>query len=158
MMAPHLRFFAKTSHPERTDSMSNQKPNSGPQAGFSLVEIVVAMFILALVAVSLAPILVSSLKQTATNALSTQATHLASVQMDAVRAQTPNCAALTAYASSTLPVAATGQGVSLSITQAIGACPSTYPGTAPFTVTVRRTDTNEVLATATTLVYLQSAQ
>lgn len=140
------------------NSTTNSEQYAPADAGFSLVEIVVAMFILALVAVSLAPMLVSSLQQTSTNALATQATHLASVQMDAVRAQTANCAAMSAYANSTLPVVATGQGVSLSITQTLGACPATYPGTAQFTVNVRRTDTNALLATATTLVYLQSAQ
>ena len=126
--------------------------------GFSLVEILVAMFILALVATSLAPMLVSALKQTANNAIDTQATHLVSVQMDAVRAQTATCAALTAYASSSLPAAATGEGVTLTVTRQLGACPATYPGTASFTVSVRRNDTNAVMATATTLVYLQSAQ
>lgn len=150
-MAPHF-CFSESEMTNKTDSPSGQ------EAGFSLVEIVVAMFILALVAVSLAPMLVSALKQTASNAIFTQATHLISQQMDAARTQAATCSALTAYANSTLPVTATAQGVTLNVVRNLGVCPSSYPGTVRFTVSVSRTDTNGILASATTLIYVQSAQ
>jgi prepilin-type N-terminal cleavage/methylation domain-containing protein len=125
--------------------------------GFSLVEIVVAIFILAALSLALIPALVVGVQQSKNNAVIAAATEMLTSRLDDSRGQTASCQALTAFAASTVADQIESHGVSLHLQQILDSCPSTYPGTVRYTVTVVRTDTGAVLATASSLIYLQSA-
>ncbi|HEV7564858.1 MAG TPA: type II secretion system protein [Microbacteriaceae bacterium] len=118
--------------------------------GFGLIEIVVAMFILGLLAVATLPILVQGMRLSATNSTLATATQLANQQIEQVRAQ-QSCGAIVA---ATTTVATSGP--SLTVTRTVSAtCPATgYPITVPVAVSVSRSDTGHVLASASTRVFV----
>lgn len=117
--------------------------------GFGLIEIVVAMFLLAIVSMAVLPLLVQGLKSSSVNATLATATQLANQQIEQVRSQSL-CSAIVP-ATSTV----TTQGVTLNVSRTIGpSCPvSGYPITVPVSVSVTRTDTNAVITSAKTLVF-----
>lgn len=130
---------------------------SKSEAGFSLVEIVVAIFILAVLSLALIPALVVGVQQAKNNAVIAAATEMLTSRLDDSRGQASSCQAITSFAASTVADQVESHGVSLHLTQVLGGCPSSYPGTVTYTVTVTRQDTGAVLATASTLIYLSSA-
>jgi hypothetical protein len=98
-------------------------------------------------------------QQSSRSAAVASAVQLANSQLDIARAQTPSCSAITATPAVTVSAASVYRGVPLSVSKVIGTCPSpapsaTAPGTISVTVTVKRTDTNVVLATASTRIYV----
>ena len=123
------------------------------EAGFGLIEIAVSMFLLGLLAVSLLPFLVQGVTQSAANGTLAAATQLLNKEMENARAQT-TCTALTAATFSVVDP----RGVTLQVARTVGgACPasaSSYPITVPMAVTVVRTDTGVVLASAKTLIFV----
>jgi prepilin-type N-terminal cleavage/methylation domain-containing protein len=135
------------------------KRTNSDESGFTLVEIVVAMLILALISIALLPLLITGVQQSSRSAAIASAVQLANSQMDIARAQTASCSAITAMPAVTVSAASVYRGVPLSVSKVIGTCPSpapsaSAPGTISVTVTVTRTDTNVVLATASTLIYV----
>lgn len=127
------------------------------ERGFSLVEIVVSMLVLAGLSLTLIPALIASVVQSANNAVLASATHILSGRMDTARAQATTCQALSAFATTAVPDVSSVRGITLHVTQSLGSCPTSFPGTVVFTVDVLRNDTASVLATATTLLYVVSA-
>ena len=127
------------------------------EAGFSLVEIVVAIFVLAGLSLSLIPVLVSGIRQTASNSVLALATHVVSTRMESAQVQLPTCEAVMAFAASAVPEIQTISGATLRVQQVLDACPSQYPGTVRLKVAVVRTDTGVEVSRATTLLYLKSA-
>jgi prepilin-type N-terminal cleavage/methylation domain-containing protein len=128
--------------------------------GFTLIEIVVAMFILALVAVALLPLLINGTKQAAQSAAVASATQIVNAQLSYARAAGPTCSAILTAASPAVGNKSSYRGVPLQLAYSVGACPTTpaptatTPGTIQVTATVTRTDTGKTLATATTLIYV----
>ena len=127
--------------------------------GFSLVEVVVAILVLALIAVALLPLLVQGLKTSAQSAAIASAVQLANSQVDLARSQAKTCTAITATPAVTVSSTATYRGVPLVVTRTAGACPSpaptaSAPGTITFTATVTRSDTGEALAVVSTRIYV----
>ena len=126
-----------------------QFTDSDDDRGFGLIEIVVAMFLLAIVSLSVLPLLVQGLKLSAANATLANATQLANQQMELVRSQS--------LCSAIVPASfmVTTQGVTLKVSRTISAsCPAFgYPITVPVSVSVTRTDTNAIIASASTLVF-----
>jgi Tfp pilus assembly protein PilV len=123
-----------------------------PEAGFGIAEIVVAMFLLGIIAVTFLPLLVQTLQVSSNNATLTTATQLVNQRLDLARAQTPTCAALSAF---TGPAPAPGpNGVTFVVTQTVTCPTAPFPGTATFLVTVTTSGSARVLAAATTLVYV----
>jgi type II secretory pathway pseudopilin PulG len=110
------------------------------------------MFILGLIAVALIPILIQGLRVSVQNAALATATQLANQQIEQVRGLTA-CGAITAATVNTA-----AQNVPLKAVRTIGTtCPTnatSYPTTVRVSVTVTRTDTSAVLATANTLVFV----
>lgn len=129
------------------------------ETGFGLVEIVVSMFILALVAISLLPLLITGVKQAAANTTSATATQIVQDQLELARTQASTCAALTTLGSQTWTTF-DPRGVELHVDRTVGACPASgdYPGTVSVAIGVERHDGADVteLATATTLVFLET--
>jgi prepilin-type N-terminal cleavage/methylation domain-containing protein len=132
-------------HPNRLD------PRAGDR-GFGLIEVIVSMFLLGVIAVAIIPVLVQGLRLSTTNAGLAAATQLANQQIEQVRGAT-SCAAVTPAT-----VTATTQGIPLRATRNIGTtCPTQstgYPTTIRVSVSVIRTDTSAVLASASTLVFV----
>jgi type II secretory pathway pseudopilin PulG len=145
------------------------------EAGFGLVEIVVSMFLLALLAISFLPLLITSLKVTVSNATLATATQLVNQDLEVARsiaATNPNCSSMKTFATAT-PIAAVSdpRGVVLqphrslvtgSGTDASG-CPvaqssparAAYPGTVSLRSWV--TVGGKTIAEATTLIYVERA-
>jgi len=119
--------------------------------GFGLIEIVVAMLILAVLSLSALPVLIGSMRLTALDSSVTTATGMVSEQMTLARAQTATCAALTTFAAVAVPTVTDG-AVAKTIT-----CPATYPDTVTFTVKVTVSGSGNTVATATTLIYAGGA-
>jgi type II secretory pathway pseudopilin PulG len=122
--------------------------------GMGLIEIVIAMFLLALLAMAALPLLIGTLKLSAGNSSVTTATQLVEEQLAQARAQTATCGGLTAFATSTVPAVTDGTGAVLQPARTV-TCPGAYPGTARFVATVTRGGTT--VAGATTLIYVASA-
>lgn len=124
--------------------------------GVSLVEVVVAMFVLALLSLALIPALIASIKQSASNSILSSATHILSARLDQARGQSSTCSAVTELANATIPDVKDSSGVYLRVSQQIGSCPTSYPGTVTYSVSILRVDTQASLVSATTKIYVQS--
>ncbi|TFB48430.1 prepilin-type N-terminal cleavage/methylation domain-containing protein [Cryobacterium tagatosivorans] len=129
--------------------------------GFGLIEIVVSMFLLALLAVAFLPLLITSMKTTVKNSTIATATQLVSQQMEQARAAGDTCTALTAYGNPSPALAAVtdARGNSYQAARAVEVCPTlatAYPRTARVTVTVSVAGSAVPAQTATTLVYLKA--
>jgi len=127
------------------------------EAGFGLIEIVVSMFLLAMVALAFIPVLISGMKGAANNADIAAATQLANNDIQRARSLGTVCSALTAFGAETPSPVTTARGVSLQVHHAPVTCPGTYPGVATVTVSVTVSGRTASLASATTQVYLASA-
>jgi prepilin-type N-terminal cleavage/methylation domain-containing protein len=117
--------------------------------GFGLIEIVISMFLLAILAMLFLPLLIQGLKQSADNTTLATGTQLVNDKLRAAQAASPVCAdvsALTGTSDYTDP-----RGVVIRLVTTVGTCP-TGDGTVSFSVTATRTDTSVILATASTLV------
>jgi prepilin-type N-terminal cleavage/methylation domain-containing protein len=123
--------------------------------GFSLVEVLVALFLLAVLATSFLPLLVTTIQTTLSNAKLATATQLASRQLDALRAIEPYCDVVSAFDDTPVPAVADKRGAIFQATRVVGACPTVYPGLIDVTVAV--TIDGEPGADAVTQVYLVDA-
>jgi prepilin-type N-terminal cleavage/methylation domain-containing protein len=135
------------------------RTRSGEDAGFSIIEIVVSMFILAIIAVAALPLLIQGLQVTSLNATRSTATQLVHDQLELARAQDSTCSTIAAL-NGDAPSATDPRGAVMKITRSISACPSAasaYPTTVTMTVTVRRQTTGVALSTATTRIYVKKA-
>lgn len=126
--------------------------------GIGLIEVVVAMFLLAIIALSLLPILISGLRMAVTNTTIAAATQLANDRIRVALAASPNCANVTAAVNGSFDTT-DKRGVPLQAqTTVVGVCPA--PGTAAtlnVSTVVTRTDTGDELASASTLVLVTQA-
>ena len=120
-------------------------------SGFGLIEIVVSMFILALLAIALLPLLVQGLRQAANGTTLATATQLVSEKMQLAQSKGPNCASVAATAGTvdlTDP-----RGIVLRVTTTTGSCTGS-PTTVSVTTSVARLDTGVTITTASTLVFV----
>ena len=125
-----------------------------------MIEIVVSMFLVALMAMAMLPVLIGSMQLTATNVVVTRATQVVSTQFDLARKQSelaPSCSSIQGLAVTTPISVADPNGEPLRYTRNVGACPSSYPGTVTFSVTVALTSTGAAMSTAKTLIVVSSA-
>ena len=120
--------------------------------GFGVIEIVISMFLLALLASAFIPLLVQGLRQSAANATLATATQLANDQIELARSA-KKCTELTASTTTTMDP----RNVQLLVVRTVGASCTPIaenPVNVPVEVTVTRTDTGKVLAAAHTLVFI----
>ena len=122
-------------------------------AGLTLVEIVVAMFVLAILAISLAPLLIMGMQASVRNATLAAATQFANDRINIADSRSPVCADVVATAGTDEMIDA--RNVTLRATTTVGSCPAGV-GTVTVSTVVIRTDTNEELATADSLVFVNS--
>ncbi len=119
-----------------TSNSRSPQQAPGRQAGVSLVEIVVAMFLFAVMSVAILPLMIGAVQASATNRDLVAANSLANAQLATLQIAFPNSAANPC--SSVLARAASGifdpskSGATASIS--VGACPTSYPATVSVTV------------------------
>ena len=140
--------------------------------GFSLVEVVMAMFLLSLLALAVLPLFISATRVSVDNRDSVEATALAESHLAALRSEFPSqpvtattCAGLTAAAArisdsnpSTLPNIALPAGLARQVT--VESCPTGAAAgkTAALLVTVRISDTGgTTLTTLSTRIPVSAA-
>jgi len=124
-------------------------------AGFGLIEIVVAMFMLAILSLTFLPILIQGVKQSGENATRATATQLAQDRMEDARAQENDCSDVVSLVGTTNTTDT--RGVVLVTTVVVGSCPASYPGTVQVSVTVKKQGSSVNLASAATLVFVGQA-
>jgi type II secretory pathway pseudopilin PulG len=144
--------MASSADAERDDASTPR------ESGFGIVEVLVAMALLLIVAVSMLPVFISSLKLSADNVSLTTATQLVSEQMDLARALAPTCDAVQEFADEVLGrLVEDPRGTVLEITMdAADTCPTSYPSAFKLTVTVTEQGSSTVIAEAETRVMISS--
>lgn len=128
------------------------------QAGVSLVEIVVAMFLLAVMSVAILPLMFGAVQASATNRDLVAANSFASAQLNALQATFPNsransCLEVTSAAANRLSDPSRS-GVTASIT--VGPCPTTFPATVTVTVQAVRPNSTKAVITLVTAILVSS--
>jgi prepilin-type N-terminal cleavage/methylation domain-containing protein len=119
--------------------------------GFSLIEIMVAMMLLAVLALAVLPTLVTGLRTAATNTTLATSTGLVNQQLEDARSRT-TCGALAAP-----PFSATDtRGAVLTVTRSVASCPvGGYPRAISVSISVTRAATGVTVSSARTLVYVE---
>jgi len=126
--------------------------------GFGLVEIVISMFLLALLAVAFLPFLIESLLTTVRNSTTATATQLASEQLDAASLVPRTCDGLAAFGAASIPTVTDERGTVYSADRTVAACPSSgYPVAVRVTVSVTADTEPDLLVRAVTTVIVESA-
>lgn len=118
--------------------------------GLGLIEIVVSMFMLAVLALALLPLLVNGLKLSTANTTQATATQLVAERMQLAQYAGPVCTNVRNLAGTT--VVTDSRGVQLQVTTTTGACNGS--STIAMSAAAVRLDTNVTLANASTLVYV----
>jgi Tfp pilus assembly protein PilV len=134
-----------------------QAPSCGNDEGIGLIEIVVSMFLLALIAITFLPILIQGMQTSVLNAGTATAGQLVSQQLDEVRSIPSDCAAVSAFDDVAAPTATDARGTVFHPHREVGTCPSTYPGLVAVRVWVTKGSATVAVSEAKTLVYLSSA-
>lgn len=130
----------------------------GGDRGFGMSEVVVAMFMLALLAVAVLPLLIASAQLSTKNVTLATATQLMNEQMGAVRGLAATCSAISQFSNESLGLVATDpRGTVLRVVRSHKKCPDSYPGLVEFTALVSVDGSGQVLARATTSVFVTSA-
>ncbi|HEU0205763.1 MAG TPA: type II secretion system protein [Pseudolysinimonas sp.] len=127
-------------------------PRIASDGGFTLLEPIIAMFVLMLVAVAVLPILTQSLVQSSNNAELVTATSFANQAIEDERAQS-SCAALTPLDQSVT----VRSNLILRTVRTIDACPTHYPATVKVSVTVTNATSGRLEVSVSTLVLVKSA-
>lgn len=125
-------------------------------AGFSMIEVVVAMFVLLIFSLALIPAFITGLRATANNTTLATASQLVSQQINKARSFS-TCQALRDYQTQPILPVVDARGVSLQPALSPITCPATYPGTVTVTASVSTSGSSTVLSSATTYVYVGSA-
>jgi type II secretory pathway pseudopilin PulG len=123
--------------------------------GFGMSEVVISMFMLALLAVVLLPLLISSAQLASKNATLASATLLLNEQMDAVRSLDSTCLAIDTFSNETLGLRTEDSGGTVLIAERTPLeCPESFPGLVEFTVTVSVEGSPREMARASTNLFV----
>lgn len=126
------------------------------EAGFGLIEIMVSMFLLALLAVFFLPTLIESMRITVTNSTTVTASQLVSAQLDVLRTLNPDCDSVSAFDDMAFPASTDARGTVFQPHALVGSCPVAYPGVVEVTVWVTEQGDSTRIADAITKVMLTS--
>lgn len=126
--------------------------------GFGMIEVVVAMFLLALLAVAVLPTIISALRLSSTNITLSTATQLLNQQMDEARELADTCAAIQTFANDPVGLLITDpRGTVLRVHRQAATCPAVYPSTIRFTSWVTIDGDTDRIAESETLVFVAEA-
>ena len=131
----------------------NKRSATTGDDGLGLVEIVVAMFVLAVLSLALLPLLIFGMQASARNTTLAAAAQLANDRIHIAQALGPVCANVQVVAGDETLV--DPRGVELVATTTVGACPGGV-GTVSVSTSVVRTDTGDTVASADTLVFVNA--
>jgi type II secretory pathway pseudopilin PulG len=126
--------------------------------GFGMIEIVVSMFLIALITLAFIPVLVQSLRLSVVNTSIATATQLVSQNMEQARSRGTNCSDLQLFAAEAVSAVVDKRGVSFQPVREPITCTGTsadYPKTVSFRVKVAETGSSTVLASAATLILVK---
>lgn len=96
----------------------------GEDAGLGLVEILVAMFLLAAISVAFLPLLVSSLQLTLRTSQNNTATQLLNEQLDLLASTDATCTALASFVTASVPDVTDERGTVYSVDRTAASCGS----------------------------------
>ena len=125
--------------------------------GFSLIEIVVSMFLIAFLAMAFAPVLVQSMKTSVRNTTIATGTQLLNRELDRLRATAPYCDTVTAFGAASVAPTTDSRGVAFQPVREVGPCPTDYPGVVRVTISVSTADVESAALTARTMFYVDAA-
>jgi prepilin-type N-terminal cleavage/methylation domain-containing protein len=125
--------------------------------GFTLIEVLIAMLLLAILALALLPSLIGILKPSVRNVNVATATQIVNRNLVDARTIGTTCAALQSYGAAVVATVTDTRNVTFSTTRSVTACPASYPGTVKVTVSVMSTNSLQAVATGSTLVIVRSA-
>lgn len=128
------------------------------EAGLGLIEIVISMFLIALIAIAFLPLLIRTYASSDSNTVTSTATQVLSSNTDLARTVAANCQAVTNFAATTPATVTDAKGVVYQPHRALSTnCPAGYPGTVGVRIWITRLGQATVMAEATTLVYVSKA-
>jgi Tfp pilus assembly protein PilV len=128
------------------------------ESGIGLIEIVISMFLVALIAMAFLPLLIRTYSTTSLNTTTATATQLLDANVDAARTTASNCQAVTNFVATAITTVTDERGVVYQPHRAlVGTCPAGYPGTVGVRTWITELGKTQVVAEATTLVYLTKA-
>jgi type II secretory pathway pseudopilin PulG len=105
--------------------------------GLGLAEILVAMFLLAILSVSFLPVLIAGLQLAVQTSQNNTATQLVNEQLDLLAGTDSTCVALTIFASASLPTVTDERGVEYTVDRVAASCSSaTFPTVVSVQLTV----------------------
>ncbi|MFC5928081.1 hypothetical protein D6T64_10260 [Cryobacterium melibiosiphilum] len=135
-------------------------PEAEDESGFGLIEIVISMFLIAVLAIAFLPVLAQAAQIAAVNAVRASATQIVVQQLEQVGALGSSCSAVKAFAA-TVPVpVADARGTLqpyLALTVPAGdVCVEPYLRVVPLRVWVTRVGSSAELASANTLILLDA--
>ena len=140
------------------ETRSLRDAGKGGEQGVGIIEIVVAMLLLALLVLSFAPVLVSAIKLSGRNTTIATATQIVNQQIEAARAVSTLSAAVTkctdigGFIAVTPAPIVDPRGVTLQPVWDAITCPLTYPGVVKVRVSVTQAGFPSATASATTLI------
>lgn len=124
--------------------------------GLGLLEIVISMFLIALLAIAFVPVLMAGLRSAESNSTTATASRLASQALEALRARDPqNCSQLALFASGYPITQVDGEGVTIRVTVTVPTGAACVAGrTNLVRVEARNQATGTLITAARTLVLL----
>ena len=127
------------------------------EAGLGLVEIVVAMFLLALLAVAFAPFLIGAMKTAVQNTAVATGSQLLGQELDLLRATPPYCDRVTAFGAAPAVAVTDDRGTTYQPSRTVQGCPADYPGLVRVTVTITAEGLAAPALRATTMFHVEAA-
>ena len=138
----------------------SERPETADERGFGVVEIVVAMFLIGILAVAFLPILVQSVRVTGTNAHLAEATQVVAQQLERVGAAGSSCSAVKAVTADAPATVETKRGslqphLRLNL-PSTDVCAEPYLRVVQLRVWASTVGTTDELAAAETLIVLDA--
>ena len=125
--------------------------------GFTLIEVLIAMLLLAILSLALLPSLIGILKTSVRNVSVATATQFVNKNLVDARTIGTTCAGIQSFGAAVIGPLTDNRGVTFSTTRTVGPCPTTYPGTVKVSITVMSSNSLQAVATGSTLVIVRSA-
>lgn len=115
---------------------SIRRESSSIDGGFGLLEVVIAMFLFAIIAMAALPAFATAQRASAQNATIATASQLASRDIESARAAAVTCTGLRTYATASATTTTDPRGLSYSVARSPITCPAAFPAVIPYTTTV----------------------
>jgi len=141
-------------------AMRPPRASASDENGFGLIEIVISMFLLAVLAIALLPVLVQAAQIASVNAVRASATQIVVQQLEQVGATGSSCSAVKAFASTAPQPVADARGAlqpHLLLTVPPGdVCTEPFLRVVPLRIWVTPVGSTAELASANTLILLDA--